>query len=684
MNENPSKLVLEILHLIRANTLSGNESIVLQAITENKGDIDTIFKIGIACTQNNRFSDALLIFTCLQSIAAHDLRIPYNLGLIHALRGDHHSALKSYDLALQIQPDDIETLINKGSSCNDIQNYTLALEVLERAIELNPNISEAWSNKGIALSHLHFYEKALSAYEVAIKLNGSYFEAYSNKGVALASLKRYDEALAHYDKALSLKPDYAQGWSNKGNTLNELKRYDEALAHYDKALSLKPDVDWVYEDRFHLRMKICSWEHFQEDLKTLLDQVQLNQKMTEPFSLLSLTDNPLLQKQSAELYSQKRYPLNPILGPIPKRSKKEKIQVGYFSADFNSHAVSFLTAELFELHDRGQFEILAFSFGSDDKSLIRLRLSQAFDQFIDVSNMSDSMIAKMSRELGVDIAVDLGGHTAGSRAGIFACRAAPIQLAYIGYLGTTGAEFIDYLLADRTIIPDGAEKFYSEKIAYLPSYQVNDRKRVIANRKFTRQELGLPEDGFVFCCFNNNYKILPATFSGWMRILRASKDSVLFLYAESYWAAENLKKEAEARGVSSQRLIFGTRLAPDEYLARYQACDLFLDTAPYNAGATASDALWVGLPVLTLAGQSFASRVAASLLNAVDLPELVTTTQAEYESLAIKLATYPEQLAAIRKKLAEKRLATPLFDSPLFTKNLEAVFVEMYERDLLG
>ena len=227
----------------------------------------------------------------------------------------------------------------------------------------------------------------------------------------------------------------------------------------------------------------------------------------------------------------------------------------------------------------------------------------------------------MSRELGVDIAVDLGGHTAGSRAGIFACRAAPIQLAYIGYLGTTGAEFIDYLLADRTIIPDGAEKFYSEKIAYLPSYQVNDRKRVIANRKFTRQELGLPEDGFVFCCFNNNYKILPATFSGWMRILRASKDSVLFLYAESYWAAENLKKEAEARGVSSQRLIFGTRLAPDEYLARYQA---------------------------------------------------------------IKLATYPEQLAAIRKKLAEKRLATPLFDSPLFTKNLEAVFVEMYERDLLG
>jgi predicted O-linked N-acetylglucosamine transferase (SPINDLY family) len=432
----------------------------------------------------------------------------------------------------------------------------------------------------------------------------------------------------------------------------------------------------------HTKMKICSWSSLSGDLEGITKRVLANEKVSTPFALLALNDDALLHKRSAEIYAQTKYPFKPALGPISRRPKNKKIRMGYFSADFRNHPVSFLTAELFELHDKNRFEITAFSFGADDKSLIRLRLSQAFNQFIDVRQKSDKEIAQLARELEIDIAVDLGGHTKDSRTGIFSYRAAPIQASYIGYLGTMGVEYYDYLLADEIIIPKDSQQFYSEKITYLASYQSNDRKRIISNRVFTRQELGLPEKGFVFCCFNNNYKILPATFDGWMRILKAVESSVLFLYSENKWAEENLKKEAKARGIDSSRLVFGRQIPMEEYLARYRVCNLFLDTIPYNAGTTASDALWTGLPVLTLIGQSFASRVAASLLKAIGLPELITNSQEEYEALAIELAISPKKLAEIKLKLANNRMTTPLFDTPLFTKNLEAAYIKMYERYL--
>jgi predicted O-linked N-acetylglucosamine transferase (SPINDLY family) len=410
-----------------------------------------------------------------------------------------------------------------------------------------------------------------------------------------------------------------------------------------------------------------------------------NEKVIQPFALLTLSNDTFLHKKSSEIYIQSRYPFNPVLEPIVKRPASQKIRIGYFSADFRNHAVSLLTAELYELHDKNKFEIIAFSFGVDDKSPIRSRLQQAFNQFIDVSNMSDLKIALLARKLEIDIAVDLGGFTTGSRTGIFSYRAAPVQLSYIGYLGTMGAEYYDYLLVDKTVIPQSIQKFYSEKIVYLASYQANDRKRTISEKKFTSEELGLPKTGFAFCCFNNNYKILPSTFDSWMRILNAVEGSVLFLYADNEWAKANLIDEAILRGVDSARLIFGERIPTEEYLARYRVCDLFLDTFPYNAGTTASDALWVGLPVLTLMGQSFASRMAASLLNAIGLPELITNTQAEYETLAIELAMNQQKLRDIKLKLANNRLTAPLFDTPLFVKNIEAAYltmVEQYQADL--
>jgi protein O-GlcNAc transferase len=592
----------------------------------------------------------------------------------------YSESLTSYDKALRINQNSFESLINKGASLKELALYDEAIHHYDKALTLEPDYAEGWSNKGIALNGLKRYGDAIAHFDKALSLKSDYAEGWSNKGVTLHELKRYDEATAHFDKALSLKSDYAEGWSNKGIILNELKRYDEAIAHYNNALSLKPDIDWASGDLLHIKMKICSWSGLTENLEDISEKVVANNKVISPFPLLSLCDDALLHKKSSEIYVQNKYPFNSILGPNLKYPENQKIRVGYFSADFRNHPVSFLTAELFELHDKNRFETIAFSFGADDKSPMRLRLSQAFSQFIDVSDMSDSEIAELSRNLQIDIAVDLGGHTQDSRTGIFSYRAAPIQTSYIGYLGTMGAKYYDYLLADKTIIPDELQKFYSEKIAYLPCYQVNDRKRTISERQFTRGELGLPETGFVFCCFNNNYKILPSTFDGWMRILNAVEGSVLFLYADNAWSKANLIHEASLRGIDSARLVFGGRIPVEDYLARYRVCDLFLDTFPYTAGTTASDALWVGLPVLTLMGQSFSSRMAASLLNAVGLPELMTSIQEKYESLAIELAMNPIKLEDIRLKLDDIRMTTPLFDTLCFTKNIEAAYIKMYKR----
>jgi predicted O-linked N-acetylglucosamine transferase (SPINDLY family) len=427
-------------------------------------------------------------------------------------------------------------------------------------------------------------------------------------------------------------------------------------------------------------MKICRWSSLETALEKISKAVMANKKIISPFTLLALKDDTLLQKKSSEIFIQSKHQSNPILGPILRSSGGQKIRIGYFSADFHNHATGYLMAQIFELHNKNQFELVGFSFGPIVNDDMRQRLEKSFDKFIEVGNKSDIEVARLSRDLKIDIAVDLKGLTQFSRAGIFSYRAAPIQVNYLGYPGTMGADYIDYIIADKILIPINSQSCYSEKLVYLPnSYQANDRKRLISDRKFTRQELGLPENCFVFCCFNNNYKILPETFNGWIQILKAIDGSVLWLLQDNLWVIDNLKREALNRGIDPNRLIFAERMMLSEHLARHRQADLFLDTFPCNAHTTASDALWTGLPVLTLMGQSFASRVAASLLNAIGLSELITSTQEEYVMLAINLASNPQKLAAIKQVLEDNRLIEPLFDSNLFTKNIEAAYIKMYE-----
>ena len=583
--------------------------------------------------------------------------------------------------SLELIPDRVSTLTNLSAVQVKLKKYLDAKINAEKAIFLEAGNSQAYLNLGLIEAELKNLVSALHYFERALSLKPDYHEAWSNKGSTLHELKRYEEAIAHYDQALSLKPDYHDAWSNKGSTLHELKRYEEAIVHYHQALSLKPDINWAYGDFQNIKMKISDWSDFYEGLINLANKIQLHQKSIQPFIGLALFSEALMHRKSAEIYVDEKFPFNPALGLIPKQPKRKKIRIGYFSADFHNHATGHLMAELFELHDKSCFEIIGFSFGPEKNDEMRQRLVKSFDQFIEVFSKSDIEIAQLSRDLNIDIAVDLKGFTQDSRTGIFSYRVAPIQVNYLGYPGTMGAEYIDYIIADKTLIPPQLQQYYSEKVVYLPhSYQANDRKRAISEKKFTRQELGLPSKGFVFCCFNNNYKILPTTFNAWMQILKMVDGSVLWLLKDNPWVSENLKKEAAKQGIDATRLVFAERMSLPEHLARHRHADLFIDTLPCNAHTTASDALWTGLPVLTLMGESFASRVAASLLNSIGLSELITTSQEEYIALAIKLADNTHKLADIKRQLKQNRLTTPLFDAPLFTKNIEAAYTKMYER----
>ena len=602
----------------------------------------------------------------------------------------YEEALIHYDKALALQPDYAEAHYNKGNLLNQLRHYEEALIHYDKAIASKSDYHEAWTNKGTILYELKCYDKAIAHYDKALSYKSDYHEAWTNKGVALFEFKSYDEAIAHYDKALSYKSDYAEAYSNKGNVFNELKRYDEAIAQYDKALILKPDIDWVYGSYIHAKMKMCCWKSFHEEIQTLSDKLLLHKKVSHPFPVLSLIDDAFLHKQSSEIYIKDKHPLDPILGSISKPlkpSKPRRIRIAYVSPDFQNHPVSFLTTELFEIHDRDRFEVFAFSLQKapiGDET--RLRLRNGFDRFIDLENMSDLEIARLARELEIDIAIDLTGHTHSARTGIFSYRAAPIQVNWLGYPGTIGADFIDYIVADKVMIPEIHQQFYTEKVAYLSNtYMVDNSKRIASSRIFTREECGLPEAAFVFCCFNNDYKFNPQVLDRFSRILLGVENSVFWISENNKYFKANITTEFENRGVDPSRIIFAKRLElMADHLARYALADLFLDTYPYSAHTTALDSLKVGVPVVTLMGQSFPSRGAASLLNAAGLPQLITTNQQDYETLAIKLAKTPQSLSIIKQKLSQNCLITPLFDTPVFAQGLEAAYIEMYDRYQAG
>ena len=622
----------------------------------------------VALHQQGQLARAKPLYEAVLKLDPRQADALHLLGVIGLQTQDHALAARLIAKAIAIAPRNAAYHSNLGLAQKGLGQLDAALASLDLALQIQPLYTDAMSNRGLVLQELQQPAKAIESYTQVLRQSPSMASAYYNRGNAYQDLKQLSSAVADYDMAIMLQPDYAQAYFNRGNALRELKRLAEAVDSYDHAYRLNPHLPYLLGMRLNTRMMMCDWHNFDADLNELIQG--LDRQSSPSFPVIALTDSPEVQKKAAENWIHAKYPTRPELGPLAPRAGGGKIRIAYFSADFHAHPVMYLMAELFELHDKEQFEVLAFSYDTHPDDPMRERVRQAFDQFIDVQNHTDLQIAELARTLQIDIAVDLGGHTQNSRVGIFAYRAAPIQVSYIGYLGTMGAEYYDYLLADDILIPHESQKYYTEKIAYLPCYQVNDSQRKIAERQFTRSELGLPEKGFVYCCFNNNFKILPATFDSWVRILQAVPGSVLFLYAENKWAEGNLKLEAQQRGLDPARLVFGQHLNREDYLARYRVADLFLDTFPYNAGTTASDALWAGLPVLTMAGESFASRVAASLLTNVGMPELVTANTADYEAKAIHLGSHPQQVESINDSMAKKKHESVLFSTPEFFAHL--------------
>ncbi len=656
-----------------------------RAIALKPDYIDPYFNRGNAllCLQRNQ--EALASFDQAIALSPGLLVAHYNRGTVLQTLDRLPEAGESYRKVLALDPANVQARFNLGCIHLQMKQFDAALECMDRVIERAPERPEPYNNRGTALLRLGRYAEAVAAFSRALEIHPQSAEAYNNRGEAQLQLRNLDSALADVRRAVELRPQQGESRFLMGRLLREMKRYDEALQQFSVAQRLPAPLAMLQSEIVTAKVHGCIWQNLDEDLLQLQRDIRAGKTVIEPFSALSVFDQPALHKEIASCLVERDLPASAALGAIPVRARGEKIRIGYYSADFRNHPSAHLIAELIEVHDRERFELFAFSVSPQVQDSMRERLVAAFDHFLDVHERSDLDIARLSRELEVDIAVDLMGFTQATRLRCFSYRCAPVQVSYLAYPGTTGASYMDYVIADKVVIPPHAQADFAEKVVYLPhSYQVNDSQRKVADRTFSRSELGLPASGFVFCCFNNNFKILPPTFDGWMRILHAVEGSVLWLLEDNPIAAQNLRREAVLRGISADRLVFARRVPMDEHLARQRGADLFLDTLPYNAHTTASDALWVGLPVLTCAGQSFASRVAASLLHAVGLPELVTETQAAFEARAIELARDAIQLQRIREKLGDWGPRSPLFNARLFAQHVESAYTTMVDRCYQG
>lgn len=656
-----------------------------QVLKSEPKNIMALQYLGILYGQTGRFEEALTVFSKACAVQPDDFSMHYNRGKALQELHRYEPALESYNRTLSLNAHYIDGYNNRGIVLGKLRRYEDSLASYDTALRLNPNFAAAHINRGSVLTQMQRYSEALASFDTALAIDSTLAEAFNNRGLALAALGQTDEALASLDQAVALHPGYAAAHKNRADILIEMRRHKEALASYNRAIALGPNQPYLHGSRLHTQMAIGDWEDFAARVKEISNQIKQGKPAAAPFALMAAPVDAATLKRAAELCAAEQYPqaAQPLwTGEHPPH---ERIRIGYFSADFHNHATAHLMVQMFERHDSAHFETFAFSFGPHSDDPMRQRLMAAFDHFFDVKDENDQTIAKLAQQQQVDIAIDLKGYTQESRPAIFALRPAPIQVSYLGFPGAMGAPYIDYIIADAVVIPTDHFGFYSEKVVQLPyCYQVNDRQRPIAQATPTREALGLPEAGFVFCCFNNNFKITPDLFTIWMGLLARVAGSVLWLYEGNQTICRNLRQEAQRHGIAPQRLIFAPRIGLAEHLARHRQADLFLDTFYYNAHTTSSDALWSGLPLLTCIGDTFASRVAASLLRALELPELITHNHDEYAALALRLATEPETLASLKAKLAHHRLIQPLFNTELFTRHIEAAYSAMWQRHQAG
>ena len=632
-----------------------------------------------------RFAEArVLCGRLLERHPADDVAL-LNLGTCQLELGSTAEAFDSFEAALRLTPDSAVAHNNLGNALLALERPQEALVSYDRALDISSDYTDAHYNRGSALLALKRPQEALECYDRVLAIQPGHADALYNRGNTLLKLGRHEDALESYDRFLAKRPRHAGALNNRGLALQNLHRREELIPNYQQLLEVAPDHPYVRGYLLNARLNCCDWSGYEDSVAQVVEGVKAGGRADAPFNFLAISHSAADQLRCAQTCVADDYPKVSDALWHGERYRHGKIRLAYVSADFHGHAMSYLLAGLYEAHDRTQFEVTAISLGPDRNDAMRARLTAAFGRFIDASRDDDGKIAALLRELEIDITIDLQGYTWGCRPGIFARRAAPIQVNYLGYPGTMGSRYMDYIIGDRWVIPPEQQSCYSEKVVYLPDcYQANDDKRRIAARTPPRAELGLPEQAFVFCCFNNNYKFSPQVFDIWMRLLGRVGGSVLWLLEDNPAAARNLREEARRRGIAAERLVFAPRVGMEDHLARQRQANLFLDTFPYNAHVTASDALWVGLPVVTRLGSAFAGRVAASLLNALGLGDLVASTWEEYEQMAFRLATDRASLEEVRAQLARNRSTHPLFDTDRFRRHIEAAYRTMWERDQRG
>jgi len=639
----------------------------------------------VACHQSGNLAEAERLYRAVLRVKPAEFDALHLLGVLEAQRGHLNEAQRLIGLALVHNPRSAEAQLSFGNVLAALFRFEEALDRYERALAIRPDLADAHQNRGNALQALGRTAEALESYERALAIFADNAAIHNNRGIVLGKLDRHEEALESFGRAIAIQPDFADALVNRGQTLEFLGRCEEAAASFERTLRLRPDFEHVEGMLRFAKMQCCDWREYEPETERLIAGVRASRNAAAPFPFLSMSDSAQHQRRCAESWVRNKIPGSQTSLWRGEQYAHERIRIAYLSADFHDHAMAYLMAGLFERHDRARFETIAVSLGPDVQSGMRSRVKGAFERFLDVGQKKDLDIANLLRSLEIDILVDLNGYTRGSRTEILALRPAPVQVNYLGYPGTMGSDCIDYILADRFAIPEQHRIHFAERVVYLPdTFQANDSGRRIAERTPTRAEAGLPERGFVFCSFNNGYKITPAVFDVWMRLLGQVEGSVLWLVPDNDAAERNLRREASERGVDPERIIFARSLNYADHLARVRLADLFLDTLPFNAGATASDALWAGLPVVTCSGEAFAARMAGSLLNAIGAPELITRSREEYEARALKLATDREMLTGIRAKLNRNRQSFPLFDTDRFRAHIEAAYTTMWERTQRG
>ena len=591
---------------------------------------------------------------------------------------EYDKAKKVCEDILDIQPDDLNATNLLAILNFHNKDFVQSIKFFEKAIEINPNISETYNNLGNVYYEFKQFNIAIENYNKALKIKPNFALSYYNRAKALQEINQKQEAISDYDKAISINNNFSAAYKNLGNLYMELKILDKSIYNHEQALKINPNMSYLNGTIIQSKCGLSEWANFKEDKLFLENNILSGKKTTSPFPTILIYDSPSLQKKAIEIFVKSEFE-NPKKIKLEK-IKNEKIKIGYYSSDFHNHATMYLMANLFELHDKNKFEIYAYSFGPDDGSKIRKRVMKTFDKFFDVKSKTTNEIVQHSRELNLDIAVDLKGFTNNNRFDLFIERCAPIQISYLGFPGTTSSDCIDYLIADKIVIPEENKNYYSENIIYLPnSYQVNDSNPDLSKKIFSKKDFNLPENKFIFCCFNHNFKILPDMFEIWMKILKKVKNSVIWLLIDNETAQNNLKKILVSNDIDPNRMIFAGRLPHSEHIIRLGLADLFLDTFPCNAHTTASDALRSSLPIITIKGNSFASRVASSLLSSVGLEELITKSGKEYEELAVKIAENKNFYKEIKDKLKKNIIDMPLFNSKLFTKKLETAYIEVYK-----